>query len=191
MRIETERLYIRQLTDKDFDLISLIWMDSWPRLIKQDKSALDRLLHGFWDAAQDPTILTGLIFLRDGDVFCGHVNMQHTDKKIPEVGIDLLRDYQNQGYGPEAIAAFANWYGANYHTPEIKVRISVLNTRSTHVFGKLGAKFICEMSMFSDVIQSMKENLPENRANAIEDIKVREYSLKLPIGENENTYQGG
>lgn len=33
----------------------------------------------------------------------GRVNMQKTDEKIPELGIDLLGEYQNQGYGPEAI----------------------------------------------------------------------------------------
>lgn len=181
MRIETERLYIRQLTDKDFDLISLIWMDSWPRLIKQDKSALDRLLHGFWDAAQDPTILTGLIFLRDGDVFCGRVNMQHTDQKMPEVGIDLLRVYQNQGYGSEAIVGFVNWYGTNHYISEIKVRISALNACSTHMFTKLGANLICETSMFPDLIQSIGENLPGDKASTVEDIKVREYTLKLPV----------
>ena len=181
MQIKTDRLYIRQLTDKDFDLMSLIWMEIWPPMMKQDKSALDSLLQGFWEETQNPTILTGLIFLRNGDIFCGRVNMQNTDQKVPEVGIDLLRDYQNQGYGPEAIAGFVNWYGANHHISEIKVRISALNTRSAHMFTKLGAKLVCETSMFSDLIQNIKENLPENKSSAIEDIKVREYILELPV----------
>lgn len=181
MRIETERLYIRQLIDKDFDLMSLVWTESWPPLIKRSKSFQDNLLKQFWESAQDPTILTGLIFLRDGDVFCGHVNMQHTDQKMPEVGIDLLRGCQNQGYGPEAIAEFVNWYGANRHISAIKVRISALNTHSAHVFAKLGAKLVCETSMFPDLMQRIREDLPEGKESTIEDIKVGEYTLELPV----------
>ena len=61
-----------------------------------------------WESNLGPNTLTGLVFLRDGGHFCGYVNMQKTDQKIPELGIDLLEKYQNQGYGPETIAPFAN-----------------------------------------------------------------------------------
>ena len=187
MRLETERLCIRQLTDKDFNLMSLVWTELWPPCFSNDKSALDDLLQGFWKTAQDPAILTGLIFLRDGNEFCGRVNMQHTDQKISEVGIDLLKNYCNRGYGSEAVTGFVNWYGIKYHITEVKVCISALNTHSTHMFEKLGAELTGEKSMFSDLMQTISENLPGNKASTVEDIKIREYILKLPIYQSKQT----
>lgn len=89
-----------------------------------------------------------LIFLRGGDQFCGRANMQKTDAEVPELGIDLPKKYQNQGYGPEAITAFANWYGESRHISEIKVLITAVNAHSTHVFQKLGTTYIQENPSF-------------------------------------------
>ena len=142
MRIETKRLYIRQMAEDDFDLVSLIWLERCSTLFENladGKESQTKFLQDMWETTQDPTVLTFLIFLRDGGQFCGRVNMQKIDDAVPELGIDLLKEYQNQDYGPEAIAAFTNWYGESRHISEIKVLITAVNTRSTHVFQKLGA----------------------------------------------------
>lgn len=138
MRIETKRLYLRPMTYDDFELMSLIWMDWVPVPLRDNQKACEELFCGLWETTQDPTVLTYMIFLRDGDRFCGRVDMQKTDEEIPELGIDLLGEYQNQGYAPEAIAAFANWYGKSRHVSKIKVLITAVNTRSAHVFQKPG-----------------------------------------------------
>lgn len=181
MRIETERLYIRQMTEDDFELMSLIWMDWVPVPLRDNPKACEELFDGLWETTQDPTVLSYMIFLRDGDRFCGRVNMQNTDEKIPELGIDLLGEYQNQGYGPEAIAAFANWYGASRHVSEIKVRIMDANARSTHVFQKLGAKYVQDDPAFLKVAENLAKDLPEKWESILRDLSVREYLLKLPI----------
>lgn len=181
MRIVTTRLYIRQMTDEDFDLTSLIWRDWIPAFLRDDKVACEELFRGLWKTGRDPVTLTGMIFLRDGDRFCGRVNMQKIDEEVPELGIDLLEEYQNQGYGPEVITAFANWYGENHHMSEIKVRIMAVNTRSAHVFQKLGAEYLQEDPSFSATIKSLAETLPERRETIMRDLSVREYILKLPI----------
>ena len=145
MRIETKRLYLRQMTEDDFDLMSLIWMERCSTLFEKladGHESQAKFLQNMWETSQDPTTLTYLIFLWDGDRFCSRVNMQKTDEKIPELGIDLLGEYQNHGYGPEVITAFANWYGKSRHISEIKVLITAVNTRSAHVFQKLGAEYI-------------------------------------------------
>lgn len=181
MQIETKRLHIRQMTDDDFDLMSLVWIDQCPSLFDGSKEIREKILRDMWETTQDPTVLTFLIFLRDSDQFCGRVNMQKTDEAVPELGIDLLGEYQNQGYGPEAITAFANWYGESHHVSEIKVRIMAVNTRSAHVFQKLGAEYLQEDSSFSATIKSLAETLPERRETIMRDLSVREYILKLPI----------
>lgn len=181
MQIETKRLYIRQMTEDDFELMSLIWMDWVPVPLRDNQKACEELFGGLWETTQDLTVLTYMIFLRDGDRFCGRVNMQKTDEKIPELGIDLLGEYQNRGYGPEAITAFANWYGKSRHISEIKVRITAANARSAHVFQKLGAEYIQENPSFLSATKNLAEALPEKREAIMRNLNVREYLLKLPI----------
>lgn len=181
MWIETERLYIRELAEGDFDLISSVWRERFPPILLDNKAESDVFLQNLWNDTRSSTILTGLIFLCNGNTFCGRVNMQNIDTEKPEVGIDILQNYQNHGYGPEAITGFVNWYSSSRCISQIKVCISSANAHSIHVFEKLGAEFILEQPMFSEKIQSIKENLPEHKAKTIEDIKVQEYILNLPI----------
>lgn len=181
MRIETKRLYIRQVTDDDFNLMSLIWRDWFPTFLRDDEAACNGLCHKLWEDMKDPVTLTSILFLQDGDQFCGRVNMQKIDEEVPELGIDLLKKYRNQGYGPEAIAGFANWYGENHNKSEIKVRITAANAHSAHVFQKLGAQYIQEDSSFLSAAKRLAESLPEKRETIIQDLSVREYILKLPI----------
>lgn len=125
--------------------------------------------------------MTYMIFLRDGDRFCGRVNMQKTDEKILKLGIDFLGEYQNHGYGPEVIAAFANWYGKSRHISEIKALITTVNTRSAHVFQKLRAEYIQDDPSFLRAAENLAKDLPEKREAIIGDLRVRKYLLKLPI----------
>lgn len=184
MQIETDRLYIRQITEEDRGLMSLIWMERCPTLFDLfhgDKEIQEKFLREMWETTQDPTLLTGIIFLRDGERFCGRVNMQKIDKEVPEVGIDILEDYQNRGYGPEAIAGFANWYGESRHISKIKVLIAAGNTHSTHVFEKLGAEYAQDNLSFLKIAEDLVKDLPEKREELSHGLKVREYTLKLPI----------
>lgn len=190
MRIETKRLYLRQMTDDDFELMSRIWIERCPTLFEMfddGEELQEKFLRDMWETTQDPTILTHVIFLRDGDQFCGRVNMQKTDEEIPELGIDLLGEYQNQGYGPEAIAAFANWYGKSRHISEIKVLITAVNTHSAHVFQKLGAEYIQDDPSFLKAAENLAKDLPEKREAIMGDLRVREYLLKLPITGGSDT----
>lgn len=187
MRIETKRLYLRPMTDDDFDLMSRIWLERSPTLFDGDKEFQEKVLRELWESNQGPNTLTDLVFLQDDDHFCGRVNMQKTDEEIPELGIDLLGEYQNHGYGPEAIAAFANWYGKSRHISEIKVLITAANARSAHVFQKLGAEYIQENPSFLTAAKSLAEALPEKREAIMRNLSVREYLLKLPITGGSDT----
>ena len=104
----------------------------------------------------------GLIFLAENNEFCGRVCMQDVENPIPELGIDILKKHQNNGYGPEAIRAFANWYGEKYGIKLLKVRIFQSNSHSIHVFEKLGARFEGLHSFFpDDVVMFIKERFPD------------------------------
>lgn len=184
LRIETDRLYIRQLTEEDRDLLSLIWIERCPTLLDLsdgNKETREKFLRDLWETTQDPALLTGTIFLRDGGRFCGRINMQKIDQEVPEVGIDILAAYQNQGYGPEAIVGFANWFGENRHVSKIKVLIAAGNTHSSHVFKKLGAEYVQDNLSFFKAVKELAESFPEKQESIMRDLKVREYILKLPV----------
>ena len=187
MRIETKRLYLRQMTDDDFELMSRIWLERSPTLFDGDKEFQEKVLRELWESNQGPNTLTGLVFLQDGNHFCGRVNMQKTDENVPELGVDLLAAYQNKGYGPETITAFANWYGESRHILEIKVLITAVNTHSAHEFQKLGAEYIQENPSSLTAAKSLAETLPEKREAIMRNLSVREYLLKLPIMGISNT----
>ena len=89
MQIKTDRLYIRQVTDEDFELISLIWRDWIPAFLRDNEAACNGLCHKLWEDMKDPVTLTGIIFLRDRNRFCGRVNMQKIDEEVPELGINI------------------------------------------------------------------------------------------------------
>ncbi len=184
MQIETRRLYIRQMTDDDFNRMSLVWLEQWPTLFDLfdgDEEIQAKFLRDMWETTQDPTLLTGLIFLKDSGQFCGRVNIQKTDQEVPEVGIDILKEYQNQGYGPEAVIGLVNWYGESHHVSKVKARVAAGNTHSTHVFEKLGAEYIREDPSSFTSAKKLAEELPEKREAILRDLIVREYILKLPI----------
>lgn len=184
MQIETDRLYIRQLTEEDRDLMSLIWTERCSALfdlLGDDKEAREKCLSDMWETTQDPNLLTGIIFLRDSGQFCGRVNMQKMDQEIPEVGIDILKDLQNQGYGSEAVAGLANWFGESRYISKVKALIAAGNTHSTHMFEKLGAVYLQDNLSFLKIAEDLTKDLPEKREEILRDLLVREYTLELPI----------
>ena len=83
MWIETEWLYIRELAEGDFDLMTSVWRERFPPLLIEDKAESGSFLQDLWEDNRTSDILTGLIFLREGNVFCGRVNIQNVEAEIP------------------------------------------------------------------------------------------------------------
>lgn len=52
MWIETERLYIRELTEGDFDLISSVWRERFPPLLLDDKTESDTFYKTYGKTAE-------------------------------------------------------------------------------------------------------------------------------------------
>lgn len=184
MQIETDRLYIRQLTEEDRGLMARIWAERCPSMFdsfSEENGIREKFLQEMWKTTQEPNLLTGIIFLRNGGQFCGRVNIQKTDQEVPEVGIDIVKDLQNQGYGPEAVAGFANWYGESRRVSKIKALIAAGNAHSTHVFEKMGAVYVQDNLSFLKIAEDLAKDLPGKREDIFRDLKVREYILKLPI----------
>ena len=179
----TERLIIRQIEDGDQDLVYNLSQESslMSNLPKEDEY-VNMYRKVCWDETNSPSTYNGMIFLKDNGAFVGKICMQHTDRNLPELGIDVMRVYRNHGYGPEAIVAFCNWYSATFGLTEVKVRISEENAHSIHVFEKLGAEYDKATSYFSaDALAALKEKLPDADLSVLSQESVRDYLLRLPV----------
>ena len=80
--------------------MSLIWMNWVPVPLRDNREDCEELFYGLWETTQNPTELTCMIYLRDGDQFCSRVNMQKTDEEVPELGIDLLKEPKKKRMKP-------------------------------------------------------------------------------------------
>ena len=180
MIARTKRLMIRTLDETDYEtVLPLLKEGTIASQYADQQVLLEEFAYRVWKRiiAND---YNGLIFLVENNEFCGRVCMQDVENPIPELGIDILKKHQNNGYGPEAIRAFANWYGEKHGIKLLKVRIFQSNSHSIHVFEKLGARFEGPHSFFpDDVVMSIKESFPDLETKA-----PFTYYLDLPIITN-------
>ncbi len=121
MEIETNRLFLREMTQYDFDALYAVLSDSdimqhYPYTFDKARvqNWIDRNIEryrvygfGLWAVCLKAT---GEMI---GD--CG-VTMQNIDGTVlPEIGYHIAKVYQRQGYGAEAAQAVRDW--AFEHTP--------------------------------------------------------------------------
>ena len=167
---ETRRLLIRTMDVSDFDVVSELFRDGrYYSSMKDDEEFQRMFLKVSWREMTREMTYNGLIFLKDTGQFCGRVCMQHIEEPVPELGIDVLKRFQNQGIGPEAVVAFVNQYCTERHISQVKVRIQNENEHSIHVFEKLGAKYDGTFSYFSpEVLEVFRRELPGQDISELE-----------------------
>ncbi len=179
----TARLMLREISADDRELIFRLSGESTCLDTEYLTDGLREALQQYcWEEATSPTNYNWLAFRRETGDFVGKVCMQYIDQPLPELGIDVCRDFRGQGYGPEAIIAFCNWYSEKFKLSKVKVRISKDNAHSIHVFEKLGASFVGSTSYASEnTLGTIKELLPDANLSEFSTDRVREYILELPI----------
>ena len=109
--METERLYLRELTLADVTELSKVLSDPesmqyYPEPFNQEKvkqwirwnmESYQKYQHGLW-----------AVILKNGEKFIGDcgITMQEIDgEKVPEIGFHMIKDYWNKGYATEAAIA--------------------------------------------------------------------------------------
>ena len=183
MLIETERLYIRRMTDADRELTKQIFAEGEFADEYKDNSEMYKLMEdSTWYEICRPDTINGMIFEKGTNEFCGRVCMQRSEDEHPELGIELLRSKQNQRIGPEVIAAFCNWFHKESGISSIRVRIAEANTHSRHVFEKLGAVYIGRCSnLFDETLAWVEANIPDFDREDFDKDAPLTFSLALPL----------
>ena len=141
--IKTERLTISEMLDSDYEECLRLFFEGRSQAVNNllANDELDKLLRDMTWAEICKDTFNCMIRNLQGQVI-GRVCMQHLSETIPELGIDLFRDFQDQGYGTEALSAFIAWYRREHSVEAIRIRIDEDNSRSIHVFEKLGAVYV-------------------------------------------------
>ncbi|MBN1499805.1 MAG: GNAT family N-acetyltransferase [Spirochaetes bacterium] len=146
--IETERLYLRELTEKDESELAKVLSD--PESMKyypqpfDDKKVGDWIIwnienymkygHGLW-----------AVILKKGDVFLGDcgITMQNIEgEMLPELGYHIIMKYCNNGYASEAAMSCINYAFEVCGYPSLYTYAKHDNMPSLRVAEKNGMKFV-------------------------------------------------
>ena len=115
MKIETERLYLREMTDDDFDALYRVLTDS--DIMQHYPYTFDESRGRNWIARNRDRYrifgfgLWAVCLKETGEMIgdCG-LTMQLTDGQIrPEIGYHIRADHQRKGYATEAAIAVRDW----------------------------------------------------------------------------------
>lgn len=144
------------------------------------KSSCHAMSSGFMNilehTAEDET--HAIRFLTD-DKFIGWIALQHNNEGQPDIGISLIPEVQNKGYGPEAVMLFANNLYQKYALKQISVRIEGNNKQSQNAFAKVGAAFDKEVIDHQYSLLSSK-NISDDDGTEPQYF-IRCYHIPLPI----------
>ncbi len=176
--VKTDRLQLCELQDSDEKYIYQIASET---VTLKDEKYQKVFNSTYWEEVNSETTLNAMIFLLDSGAFVGRVCMKHIDKALSELGVEILGVYQNNGYGPEAIKAFCEWYAQKYNVNEISVRIENENAHSIHIFEKLGAKYVGQSCWLSEEAIGIIQNYFSEDVSKAWENNIREYLLCIPV----------
>ena len=119
MRMETQRLIIREYTEEDFDALYEILSDAetmkyYPK--PYDEAGVRRWINWCLDSYRKNGFGLWALELKDTGTFIGDcgISMQNIDGEIlPEIGYHVHKGYWRRGYAKEACAAVKDWFFTN------------------------------------------------------------------------------
>ena len=156
--IETERLYLREMTDEDFEALRKVLGDPdimchYPYAFDEERirNWIDRNREryrvfgfGLWAVCRKDT---GEMI---GD--CG-LTMQLVDGRIlPEIGYHIHRMYWRQGYAKEAASAVRDWFFENTGFQEVYSYMKYSNVASYSTAASIGMRKIREYPDPTDTV---------------------------------------
>ena len=150
MRLETERLILREMTENDFDALYAVLGDS--DIMEHYPYTFDESRVRGWISRNIERYRTfgfGLwaVCLKDtGEMIgdCG-LTMQNINGTIkPEIGYHIRSDCQRKGYAKEAASAVRDWAFRKLPFGEIYSYMKYTNTASAAAAMSWGCHFVCE-----------------------------------------------
>jgi RimJ/RimL family protein N-acetyltransferase len=145
--LETERLFLREMTMGDFDALYAVLSDAeimqhYPYTFDEERvrSWIERNM----DRYKDDGFGLWAVCLKDtGEMIgdCG-LTLQNIDgQMLPEIGYHIRRDQQRKGYAKEAAAAVRDWAFQNTEYPALYSYCKYTNVGSFKTAESIGMHF--------------------------------------------------
>lgn len=183
--IETQRLYLRELTDDDFsDWFEILsdeeTMKYYPEAFTEEK--VRRWIN--WNKKNYKDYGFGLwaVILKENDKFIGDcgITMQNINGKlVPEIGYHINKNYQKKGYATEASKKCQEFIFTKTDNKEVYSYMKYTNVASYSVAMKCGMKFLeeypDEINTYTKVFSITKEEWEKknNDTDRFKEIKQR------------------
>ena len=147
MILETERLFLREMTMDDFDALYAVLSDSsimqhYPYSFDEERvrSWIERNMKRYTD---DGFGLWAVCLKDTGEMIgdCG-LTLQNIDgTMLPEIGYHIRRDQQRKGYAKEAATAVRDWAFQNTEYPALYSYCKYTNVGSFKTAESIGMHF--------------------------------------------------
>jgi len=152
MKLETKRLFLREMTEDDFDALYQILADSdimqhYPYIFDEarvrgwiNRNIERHRIFGFG--------LWAVCLKETGEVIgdCGLTMQMIGDQIKPEIGYHIRRDQQRKGYAKEAAIAVRDWTFRNTPFNKIYSYMKYTNEPSAKTAMSYGCKFVDEFA---------------------------------------------
>ena len=152
MRLETERLFMRELTPDDYESLCRILKDpevmyayEGPFSDAEVQAWLDRQLHLY---KADGFGLWAVVLRENGEVIgqCGITMQEYGDELIPEIGYLFQKAYWHKGYASEAAIACREYAFTHLGVETIYSIIRDTNIPSQKVAERNGMKCVAQFN---------------------------------------------
>lgn len=150
MILETERLYLREMTDDDFDALYAILADS--DIMQHYPYTFDESRVRNWISRnreryiRDGFGLWAVCLSDSGEMIgdCGLTLQTIDGQQLPEIGYHIRKDRQQRGYAREAAAAVRDWAFAHTSYPALYSYCKYTNVPSCRTAESIGMRFLKE-----------------------------------------------
>ncbi|MBR5937780.1 MAG: GNAT family N-acetyltransferase [Clostridiales bacterium] len=148
--LETERLYLREMTMDDFEALYKVLAD--PSIMQHYPYTFDEERVRGWIErnirrySEDGFGLWAVCLKDTGDMIgdCG-LTLQNIDgSMLPEIGYHIRADQQRKGYAKEAAAAVRDWAFQNTEYPALYSYCKYTNVGSFKTAESIGMRFLKE-----------------------------------------------
>ena len=147
MILETERLFLREMTMGDFDALYAVLSDPeimqhYPYSFDEERvrSWIERNMKRYTD---DGFGLWAVCLKDTGEMIgdCGHTLQNIDGQMLPEIGYHIRKDQQRKGYAKEAAMAVRDWAFGNTEYPALYSYCKYTNVGSFKTAESIGMHF--------------------------------------------------
>lgn len=178
--ISDENYYLSMLTEEDKDEYMKLFMEV---NATTDYFESQENFNIIWKAAMARKNQFS-IFNKSGN-YCGNIMLKYQETEHPEIGIDIVDLYRNQGIAPRIIKLFARKKYEEHPVEYYVLRVSSKNLHSKHVIEKMGAiPDDSEDLFFQRIVDVCKEILGEESYG-----KAKKQAEEILYVDDEKIYQ--